>query len=177
MELIEIFNLTIGVGVIALQIITIIGIFVLIKHTPTIGTIFSKYTLPGFRVVFIMAVCGSLLYEHLFGYNPCILCWYQRLAIFPLAFIGIIGNFKNNLSLRRIVRSLAVYGLIVAGIHIFIDFSPSVGDICGQGPSCLIRYVYVFNYITIPVMSATVLALGLVLSFIVTRYPQQDIAQ
>ncbi len=174
---IEFFNTFLGIGVIILQIITVLGIAALITKIPSIGNTLSKYGLFILRIVFVGAVSGSLLYEHMFGYTPCILCWYQRLAIFPIGFIALSSNFKNQQVVRRIIRSLTAYGLIIAAIHIFIDFYPSAGDICGQGPSCLIRYVYVFNYVTIPVMSATVLALALVLSFIVTRYPQQGLAE
>jgi disulfide bond formation protein DsbB len=167
--------LAIGTIVIALGIISlIIG---MILKTPFVSWIIerSNIILP---IIFIGAAVGSLVYEHILGYAPCILCWYQRLAIFPVAFLSATGDIRTNPLLRRQVLILAIYGFAIALFHNYLDiFQPAGLSVCGaDGISCAVRYVYEFGFITIPLMSGIVLLSGIVLAVVASRYPQGSVA-
>jgi disulfide bond formation protein DsbB len=39
---------------------------------------------------------GSLFFSHVMGFAPCVLCWYQRIALFPLVLILPMGLFLDG---------------------------------------------------------------------------------
>lgn len=170
--MISFFNTILAVGTIALQI----ALFATIISWISGGHIHiwvSKHVSLILRVLFVGSALASLTYEFGFGYAPCLLCWYQRMAIFPLAILLLTAHITKSALLRTQTIILSTAGLLVALFHNYLDIFPSSGlDTCGEGPSCLIRYVYEFGYITIPMMSATLLVTGIVLTLLARRYPQ-----
>jgi len=52
-------------------------------------------------VVALAASLGALFIGEVLGQEPCNLCWYQRIAMFPLAFILGLACLYNDLSVRR----------------------------------------------------------------------------
>ncbi len=80
---------------------------------------------------------------------------------------------RSSRLLQNQILILSVAGFVVALFHTIIDIFPTGLDVCGAtGPSCLMRYVYEFGYITIPVMSLTILAAGILLALVARRYPR-----
>lgn len=168
-----VFDTLIAIGTIALlAFIAFTLIAWAVRHPVTI-TIARNATLI-LRIVFVGAVLGSLIYSEFLNYPPCILCWYQRLAIFPIAIILFTGSLKNFL-IRQQVLLFSILGFLVALFHNYIDIFPSSSlEVCGaDGISCSARYVYEFGFVTIPLMSGTVLLAALVLSLLAKRYPQE----
>lgn len=163
-----------AVCIVALQIFlvgTIIGYAVKAPVMHRIGQNASWIV----RTVFLGATLGSLYFEYALGYPPCVLCWYQRIAIFSITVLLFTANIRRNSLLRLQVIVLSSIGIAVALLHNYIDIFPASGvDVCGAtAASCLARYVYEFGYVTIPMMSLTVLLSGLILSLVVSRYPHE----
>ncbi|MCS6883123.1 MAG: disulfide bond formation protein B [Oscillochloridaceae bacterium] len=82
----------------------------------------------------IIATCGSLFFSEVLFWIPCKLCWYQRILMYPLVPILLVGIVRDDrgihwyglpLSLAGIVVSLAHY-LEVLGV---IPPSPCVGSV------------------------------------------------
>lgn len=165
------FNIIVGVGIVLLQILIVIFIFLWINKSPLLSKVY-EYSHVAIATIFIGSALGSLLYEFVFGFEPCLLCWYQRIAIFGIAILSFTGDIKNNKTLQKQVLLFSLLGIVVALMHNYIDIFPSGLDLCGAGPSCLKRYVSTFGYITIPMMSLTVLTAGALISWFNLRYPQ-----
>lgn len=168
------FNIFVGTGIVLLQILIVIFVFLWTNKSKLLSKVYD-YSNIAIAVIFIGSALGSLLYEFAFGFEPCLLCWYQRIAIFGIAILSLTGNIKNNKTLQKQVLIFSLLGIIVALIHNYIDIFPSGLDICGAGPSCLKRYVDIFGYITIPMMSLTVLTSGALISWFIFRYPQSTL--
>ncbi|HEY0980435.1 MAG TPA: disulfide bond formation protein B [Candidatus Paceibacterota bacterium] len=168
--MVELFSTIIAVGILLLGAFTLLALVLLLLKHPLISRI-SAYSNTLLRIVFVGAALGSMTYELAVGYTPCLLCWYQRMAIFPIAILLFTADIRTSLLLRKQVLILGVLGLIVALVHNYIDMVPNGLDICGAGPSCLLRYVNVFGFVTIPFMSAIVLISGIVFAVISKRYP------
>ena len=162
--MVEIFNAFISIGTIILALATVVGIVLLVsKKNPISRWISSNAMMIGF-VVALGAVVGSLIYSNIIGYPPCILCWYQRIAIFPLPILFLIGHIKKDRNLALAALILSGYGLVVNIYHNFIDWGGSEFISCGAGPSCLQRFVAEFGFVTIPLMSGVILFSALVVS-------------
>lgn len=163
------FNILLGVGIVLLQVFIISFVILWFKKSPILEKIYknSSIILP---IIFISSAIGSIVYEYILGFEPCLLCWYQRIAIFGIAILSLTEKLKESRTLQNQVIVFSILGLAVALVHNFIDIFPTGLDICGTGVSCLKRYVAVFGYITIPMMSLTVLLSGLLLAIFTKKH-------
>ena len=157
------FTTLVAIGIIALQIGTAVFVVLWVGKSPLIKKV-HRHAPIILATMFIGSAIVSLIYEYGFGYEPCLLCWYQRIAIFGIALLSLTSDIRKNKTLQKQVLLFSLLGLMVAILHNYIDLIPSGLDICGTGPSCLKRYVYEFGYITIPMMSFTLLLAGSILS-------------
>lgn len=169
------FNTTVAISVIAIQIgigVLILGMF---TKAPFVKWV-ARHAHIILGVLFIGGSAASFVYQYGFGYEPCLLCWYQRILIIPIAILCLTGDIRKSPLLRTQVLTLAIIGLLVALFHNYIDIFPTGLDVCGaEGVSCLKRYVYEFGYITIPMMSATTLLAGILLTLVTKCYPQSTV--
>lgn len=62
-------------------------------------------------LVALVATIGSLYFSEVKGFNPCILCWAQRIFMYPLAIILGLAAFVGDHGIRRYVLPLAALGL------------------------------------------------------------------
>ncbi len=168
------FTTLVSAGIIALQIAIVVFVILWKQKSPLLKNIHQNthVVLP---IIFIGSALGSLIFEYALGYEPCLLCWYQRIAIFGVAILSLTGDIRRNKLLQKQVLVFSLLGLIVAIFHNYIDIVPSGIDVCGTGVSCLKRYIHEFGYITIPMMSFTVLLAGALLSVFTFKYSKNTI--
>ena len=50
-------------------------------------------------LVALVATLGSLYYSEVRGFIPCTLCWYQRILMYPLVAILLVGLLRRSLAL------------------------------------------------------------------------------
>lgn len=107
---------------------------------------------------------GSLYYSDFIGYEPCSLCWWQRIFIYPQLIIFAIGYWRKDKNAFDYTFALSIIGGIIALYHSYIQYGGSPLFECGvDAVSCAQRFVFAFDYITIPLMALTTLVtLGLI---------------
>ena len=125
-----------------------------------------KYFLHFALTISLLATFGSLYLSNVLGFNPCPLCWYQRIFMYPIPIL-IIGSlyFKDN-NIARYINPLAVIGLLFSIYHYVVQFSANVACV-GDSLDCSIRYIFELGFITIPFMAGT--AFLLILLFVNQR--------
>lgn len=103
----------------------------------------------------LMATLGSLFFSEILKYPPCVLCWYQRIAMYPLVVIIGIGILKKDKNLPLYVYPLAISGLLIAFYHnlLYYQLIPESSAPCILGVSCTTKFVEYFGFITIPFLS------------------------
>jgi disulfide bond formation protein DsbB len=126
-------------------------------------------------VIALTATLGSLYFSELAKFVPCHLCWYQRIAMYPMAVILLVG------ALRRDVRAAVQYAFvfpIVGGLisiyHIYLEENPSAqpaGCKVG-GTTCATKWIDKFSYITIPVLALT--AFAAILTLLLFAWSRRD---
>ena len=105
-------------------------------------------------VVALVASAGSLYLSEVVGFVPCVLCWYQRIAMYPLVLILGVAMLRGDAGVWRYALPLAVVGALVAAYHATIQLQPSLDvGVCSAGASCTGRYLAVFGFVSIPVMA------------------------
>ena len=118
----------------------------------------------------LAAMIGSLIYSDVIGYPPCLLCWYLRIAFYPMVLLFGMALFKRDRGIINYAFGLSIFGLIVSIYHVIsenIGYSALPCD--ASGPSCLIKYVYEYGFITIPVMGLVSLATLFLMLFVAKR--------
>lgn len=89
-------------------------------------------------VMALAASLGALFIGEVMGQAPCILCWYQRIFMFPLAFVLGLACFKAEPGAAKYGLVLAVPGLVTAGWHVLLFYgvvSEAIAP-CTEGISC-----------------------------------------
>ena len=102
------------------------------------------------------ATLSALFIGEVLGQAPCLLCWYQRIAMFPLAVILGIACLRDDPGVRHYALPLALVGGAVALWHLglFLGLIPEAVEPCGQGPSCTSDEMTVFGGLPLPLLSA-----------------------
>ncbi len=114
---------------------------------------------------------GSLFFSEIMDFPPCALCWYQRAFMFPLAIILLIGLFPYDKSVIKFSLPLAAGGLGFAIYHwlVYSGFIPENLQPCSQGVSCSEKYIDLFGFITIPMLSLISFSIILLLLLVLLR--------
>lgn len=103
----------------------------------------------------LSATLGALFIGEVLGQAPCHLCWYQRIAMFPLALILGLAALSGDLGIRRYALPLALIGGVVAAYHsgLFLGIIPEPIVPCSQsGPSCTDANMTILS-LPLPVLS------------------------
>lgn len=118
--------------------------------------------------VAVAATAGSLFFSEVMGLPPCALCWYQRIAMYPLVLIIATGIIARDGRMRAYGLPLCLAGLAVAVYHnlLYYGVIPESLTPCSQGASCTERQIEWLGFITIPLMGlASFAAVALCLIF------------
>ena len=89
-------------------------------------------------VVAFVATLAALFIGEVMGMVPSQLCWYQRIAMFPLALILGMAAYADDRRGAAYARPFAAAGAAIAGYHaaLMAGWVPSWWVPCGAGPSC-----------------------------------------
>lgn len=125
---------------------------------PTFALIATNARILSF-VVALVAMMGSLFYSDVAGFEPCKLCWYQRIVMYPMVLLLGIAIAKNDR--KNIVDyclGLSGIGAVIAAYHYYLqrggnEFIPC--STVGYSVSCSQFFTMSYGYITIPFMALT----------------------
>lgn len=122
-------------------------------------------------ILALLATTGSLFFSLVMDLPPCDLCWYQRIAIYPLVIILGIGIVKKDKTSLRYAWPLAVIGWIIAIYHnlIYYGFIPEIIASCKSGVSCTDQAMTLFGFVSIPLLSLVAFTLILIFLYFARR--------
>ena len=104
-------------------------------------------------LVVVAATVGSLYYSEVAGFEPCSLCWYQRIALYPLVVILLVGAVTRDRRVARYALPLTIAGAILALYNYFVQLFPGIEVACSTEVSCSTIDVEAFGWLTLPLMS------------------------
>ena len=98
---------------------------------------------------------GSLYFSEILKYPPCVLCWYQRICLYPLVLIFGTALWSEDANYKRYALPLAVVGGLIAAYHnlIYYGFISEALTPCTEGISCSSKQLELFGFVTIPLLS------------------------
>jgi disulfide bond formation protein DsbB len=105
-------------------------------------------------LVAALATTGSLYLSDVAGLVPCLLCWYQRIAMYPLVLLLGVATAGTDRRVWRYALPLSVGGLLIAAYHVTIQYRPTLAVLeCSATAPCTSRYLHVYGFVSIPVMA------------------------
>lgn len=118
-----------------------------------------------------ISALGSLFFSEVMKFAPCVLCWYQRICLFPLVLILSMGLFSFDKSVVRFSLPLALAGWFTALYHnlLYTGIIPQSMQPCSRGVSCTEDYIDLFGIFTIPMLSLMSFSTIIVLLFMLKR--------
>lgn len=107
-------------------------------------------------VLAILLVSGSLFYSNVVGFEPCVLCWWQRVGLYPqLALFG-VALWRRKTDVFQYSIPLVLFSTLISLYHQYVYLGGhSLLPCTALGGACSKIYVMAFGYITIPMMSLT----------------------
>jgi disulfide bond formation protein DsbB len=103
-----------------------------------------------------IATSGSLFFSEVLGWRPCVLCWYQRILMYPLAVLLAIGIIRRDRALSAYVLPFSIAGIGVSLYHYLLIktdwLSPPA---CALDVPCNVDYLNIFGFINIPFLALT----------------------
>lgn len=122
-------------------------------------------------LIAVIATLSALFIGEVMGQTPCLLCWYQRIAMFPLVVILGVACLVEDQRAWRYVAPLGVVGFMIAVWHnlLYFKIMPQAIEPCGAGPSCSSAAMTILGGVPIPALSLLAFALILALIWLARR--------
>ena len=136
---------------------------------------FGRYALAAAFTVALLATFGSLYFSEIVGYEPCRLCWYQRIAMYPLVVILAVAVWRRDVDVRWYAIPIALIGAGVSTYHYFLEWFPQI-DIhaCKVGVPCTAVWFRELGFVSLPFLALTAFLLIIVFLAIPLRARDRD---
>lgn len=102
------------------------------------------------------ATLGSLYYSEVANYTPCVLCWYQRAAMYPLSIILGVAAFLRMFAVKLLAIPIAIVGACISIYHYQLELFPDQSTgFCAVDVPCTVRWFEVFGFVSLAFMALT----------------------
>ncbi len=115
----------------------------------------------------LTATLASLFLSEIVKFDPCVLCWYQRIAMYPQPLLLYMAIVRNEKTLTPYLIAMNAIGGLIAvyhySLHLFPNALPAGCDLSVSGVSCVKGYSFYYGFMTFPYMALTVFVLNIIL--------------
>jgi disulfide bond formation protein DsbB len=157
----EIFNLVLSLMTLLVDALIVFVIFSAISGSPSVRKFLlflKKYAYQGALLFSLSGVIGSLIYSNIIGFEPCSLCWWQRVFLYSIAFLLILALWRKERVITNYIFGLSTMGIVFALYHSLVQLGRSSSFCNGLDVDCSQIYFSSFGFVTIPFMSLTIFA-------------------
>ena len=157
-ETFELFFSMLSVALLAGTLVVLVARMLHSRSTAarTVISAFAPWALPLAAAVTTTCALGSLYFSEIVNYKPCIMCWYQRTMMYPLAIILIIAALTKDKRVWRYATPLAAIGITVSTYHWFLERFPNLdAGVCDVEVPCEFVWFENFGFVTLPFMAFT----------------------
>lgn len=133
---------------------------------------FRAYGKLAFFLLSAGCVVGTLLMQYAGALPPCVLCWWQRIFMYPILIISFIAIVKNTdvSEIADYFLALSIFGAAISLYQHLLQMLPAGALIpCDASGDCAVRSVFEFNYITIPWMALSVFTVFIFIALFVRK--------
>jgi disulfide bond formation protein DsbB len=155
-------------GFIALCVLFVLYITQLTLHLPFYSTMVKMLAPHAYMLAYtlaLVATLASLSLSEILKFNPCILCWYQRILMYPQVLLLYSALIRKETVLKPYLMVMNMVGGAIALYHYSLHVLPkNITPLipCNQaltGVSCEKGYNFFYGFMTFPFMAFVVFAL------------------
>jgi len=154
-------NVALGLGAILLQIFSVLALFLLFfwpkgKSRNSYLDFLNKHFLVLSFFISLFSSVFPLVYSEIIHFLPCVLCWWQRVFMFPTLFLFGTALWDRDRRVVRYAAPLLSIGFLISVYHNFNYYFGEASSLpCdATGVSCYQHIVSEFGgYISIPMMA------------------------
>jgi len=133
----------------------------------------EPWAVPSAAIVALLAMVGSLYFSEIAKLPPCALCWFQRIAMYPLVLLLGIASFRRDVGIRVYAIPLAAIGATISVYHLLLEWRiVEVSLICEVDNPCSNVLFRQFGFISLPFLALT--AFLLIIAFLLIPYRRRD---
>ena len=107
------------------------------------------------------ATLGSLYLSEIAHLEPCRWCWFQRIAMYPLALVLVVGWLRRDRGVHLYGLPMCLAGAAMSTWHYLLQHFPDLegATTCSLTSPCTVRYAWEFGFVSIPYMAGSVFVL------------------
>ena len=126
-------------------------------------------------LVALGSTLAVLFIGEIMGQEPCVLCWYQRAFMFPLAVVLGVACYLNDPGIWRYALPMAIFGWVFAAYHTLLvaGVIPTALEPCGEGTSCTSDDMMIFSVVPIPLLSVGAFSAIIILLWLIRKGVKQ----
>jgi len=172
---VESVNLSFGLAAIGMQIalVVFLAVYFLQSRYSFARDIADSISRSGLWIGLVLSGAGMALaayYSGVLGFEPCPLCWWQRIFLFPQVVLFALALWKRDRGIAYYSIVLSIIGGAIALYHHALQiFGEGTLPCPATGVSCAQRIIFEFGYVTFPLMAASLFAFIIVLMLFVRR--------
>jgi disulfide bond formation protein DsbB len=124
----------------------------------------------------LIATMGSLYFSEIMKYEPCELCWYQRILMYPMVILLGVAYVRKDFQGALYSTIFSGIGLLISIYHYSIQkvtFLTESAPACGRVP-CTGEYINLFGFVTIPFLALTGFTIIFISSVMVLKAIKED---
>lgn len=126
-------------------------------------------------IVAMLATGGSLFFSEVAHFEPCRLCWYQRIAMYPLVLILGVAAARRDPGVRLYVIPVAVIGALIAGYHYALEWFPALDTgACSASTPCTVVWFRALGFASLPYLALSAFLLIIALVWIAQPSATED---
>ena len=108
-------------------------------------------------IVATVTTLGSLYYSLIAHFEPCELCWYQRICMYPLSVVLLIAACRRDFDIWHYAIPPVLVGTAIAVYHSQLQAFPKQQSFCAIANPCTTRYVWELGFVSLPLMDLAAL--------------------
>jgi hypothetical protein len=155
-EAMQVFTALLAVGAAILAVLVVVGRLVR-GRSALLDELFGVVDDAALWIAFLVAAgatLGSLYFSEVANYVPCRLCWYQRIAMYPLTVILLVAAIRRDRGVRWYAIPVAGVGACVSIYHYLVEWHPQLeGDACDPTYPCSLVWFREFGFVTLALMA------------------------
>ena len=125
------------------------------------GVVGARVIVGAAALLAVGATLGSLYLSEIAHLEPCRWCWFQRIAMYPLALVLVVGWFRRDRGVHLYGLPMCLAGAAMSMWHYLLQHFPDLegATTCSITSPCTVRYAWEFGFVSIPYMAGSVFVL------------------
>jgi disulfide bond formation protein DsbB len=143
------------------------------RHGRAASTLYADVCRLGLWLAWLVALVttlGSLYFSQVAHFTPCALCWYQRIAMYPLSIVLLVAAIRRDRGIAWYVVPVATIGALFATYHTQLQAFPQQHSaFCTLTEPCTVRYVWEFGFVSLPFMALSAFVFIITMTVLAAR--------